>query len=85
LICEAQPPDAPNNPPLADGIGTETYIIELRERLNLSWQSGRFQVNSIFDDQMPAARNTALKGWRNSNRRQGRTFKRRPTQLVCHY
>jgi len=47
--------------PAQAGMGSETYTIELRNRLNLPWESGRFQARLIVADQMTPARDIELK------------------------
>lgn len=46
--------------PLPEGIGTEAYTIDLRERLNLPWEPGRLLVRLIMLDQITAPRPVEL-------------------------
>lgn len=47
--------------PAQTGMGSEAFTIDLRERLNLPWEAGRFLVRLVLADQITEARHIAFR------------------------
>lgn len=58
---ESEPPAPPSSVPMLSGIGTETFTIDLRSRLSLPWESGRYVARLVLGDQVSAGRMIELK------------------------
>lgn len=55
------PPRQPGpTSPAPSGMGSETFTIDLRARLDLPWEEGRFQARVILADQLTPPRDIAL-------------------------
>lgn len=55
------PPEPASDRPAQVGMGSETFTIDLRQRLELPWEPGRVQARLIVGDQFTPARTLELK------------------------
>lgn len=58
---ETSPAPAPSVPPPAEGMGAESFTIDLRERLQLPWEPSLIQTRLIIWDEASPARPVVLK------------------------